>query len=148
VGLVFCIVPGVYFWVVLMLFEIVLMVEGKSFSEAFSRCYVIIKNNFWQSFGIYIIAYLIYSFSSGIIGGIIAVITGAISYFTTEDISTTIGLATSILNIFSFVFYVVFYISAILQYFSLTERYDGTGILKRLDTLGGKSTFNNIEEEY
>jgi hypothetical protein len=148
VGCVFCLVPGIYFWVVLMPFEIVLMVEGKSFSDAFSRCYVIIKNNFWQSFGIYIIAYLIYSFSSGIIGLIAGLIAGAISYFTTNDISTTISLVTSILNIFSFVFYIIFFISAILHYYSLTEQYDGTGMLKRLDSLGGNSSFNNIEEQY
>ena len=147
-GFVFCLVPGVYFWVVLMPFEIVLMVEGKGFSAAFSRCYVIIKNNFWQSFGIYIIAYLIYSFSSGIIGLIVGVIAGAISYFTTNDLGSTIGLVTSILNIFSFVFYIIFFISAILHYYSLTEQYDGTGMLKRLDSLGGNSSFNNIEEQY
>lgn len=149
IGFIFCIAPGVYFWVVLAPFEIVLMVENKSFSDAFSRCYVIIKENFWQSFGIYVIAYLIYSFMSGIIGGIIGLISGAISYFTTNDISTTVALVTSILNIFSFVFYIVFFISVILNYYSLTEKYDGTGILKRLDSLGGSSSnFNNIEEQY
>jgi hypothetical protein len=149
IGFVFCIVPGVYFWVVLTPFEIILMVENKSFSEAFSRCYVIIKENFWQSFGIYIIAYLIYSFMAGIIGGVIGLITGAISYFTTDDISTTVAWVTSVFNIFSFVFYIVFFISVILNYYSLTEKYDGTGILRRLDNLGGSSNnFNNIEEQY
>jgi hypothetical protein len=149
IGLVFCIAPGVYFWVVLMPFEIILMVENKGFSEAFSRCYVIIKENFWQSFGIYIIAYLIYIVMSGIIGGVISLITGVISYFTTDDISTTVAWVTSVFNIFSFVFYIVFFISVILNYYSLTEKYDGTGILRRLDSLGGSSNnYNNIEEQY
>lgn len=149
IGFIFCIAPGVYFWVVLVPFEIILMVEDKSFSNAFSRCYVLIKDNFWQSFGIYIIAYLIYSFMSTIIGGIIGLITGVISYFTTDDISTTVGVVTSIFNIFSFVFYIVFFISAILNYYSLAEKFDGTGILKRLNNLGGgNSNFNNIEEQY
>lgn len=149
IGFLFCLVPGFYFLVVLMPFEIVLMVEDKGFSDAFSRCYVIIKGNFWQSFGIYLIAYLIYSFSSGIIGGVIALVTGVISYFTTNDVSTTVALVTSILNIFSFVFYIIFFISVILNYYSLTEKYDGTGILKRLNTLGGNNNnYNNIEEQY
>jgi len=149
IGFVFCIAPGFYLLVVLMPFEIVLMVENKGFSEAFSRCYVIIKENFWQSFGIYLVAYLIYSFTSGIIGGVIALITGAISYFTTKDITASVALVTSILNIFSFVFYIIFFISAILNYYSLAEKFDGTGILRRLNNLGGSNNnFNNTEEQY
>jgi hypothetical protein len=149
IGLVFCIAPGVYFWVVLMPFSMILMVEDKGFTDAFSRCYVIIKDNFWQSFGIYIIAFLIYYFASAIIGSIIGLIAGAISYFTTKDISTTVVFVTSVLNIFSYVFYIIYFIAAILNYYSLTEKYDGTGILKRLNNLGGSgNNFNNIEEQY
>ncbi|HEX8331601.1 MAG TPA: hypothetical protein VF622_03210 [Segetibacter sp.] len=149
IGCFFCFVPGAYFWVVFVPFEMILMIENKSFSEAFSRCYVIIKDNFWQSFGIYIIAFLIYFVMSNVIGGIIGLITGVISYFTTGDISSTVVWVTSVFNIFSFVFYIVYFISAVLNYYSLTEKYDGTGILRRLDNLGGSSNnFNNIEEQY
>jgi hypothetical protein len=149
VGFVFCIIPGIYLWVVLVPFEIVLMVEDKSFGEAFSRCYVLIKDNFWTSFGIYLVTYVIYSFMTGIIGGVVGLLAGVISYFTMDDISTTVALVTSVLNIFSFVFYIVFFISAILNYYSLAEKFDGTGILKRLNNLGGNTTnFNNIEEQY
>ncbi len=149
IGFLFCIAPGVYFWVVFTPFPIILVAEDATFSGAYNRCFTIIKENFWQSFVIYFVVYIIYAFSSGIISGMLALITGVLSYFTTRDITTTIGLATSVLNVFTFVFYIVFYVSAVLHYFTLTEKYDGTGILKRLDKLGESGTdFNNIQEQY
>lgn len=148
IGLVFCILPGVYLWVVLMPFEMVLIMEEESFGGAWERCFTIVKENFWSSLAIYLVAYLIYMMASGIIGAVIGLMSGAIAYFTTKDVSTTVGIVTSIFNILSFVFFLVFYISAILNYFSLTEHYDGTGMMRRLDSLGGNSATHNTEEQY
>ncbi len=150
VGCVLCFLPGIYLWVILVPFEMLVMIEGRSFSDSFNRCFTIISKNFWPSFGIYIIAYLIYSFSSGIIGAVMGLIAGILSYFTTKDISSTIGIVTSILSIFSFIFYIVFCVSAILNYYSLSEKFDGTGMMRRLGNLGGGDTrdFNNLEEQY
>ena len=86
--------------------------------------------------------------ATGIIGSVIGLLSGVLAYFTTKDISTTVGIVTSIFNILSFVFFIVFYISAILNYLSLTESYDGTGMMERLDTLGGNATIHTTEEEY
>jgi hypothetical protein len=148
VGMVLCILPGVYLWVVLLPFEMVIMVEEETFGNAWDRCFTIVKENFWGSLGIYIVAYLIYNFSTAIIGGAVSVVTGILTYFTTKDLGATFGFFSSILNIFSFVFFIVFYISVIMNYFSLTERYDGTGIIRRLDELGGNTSSNTTEEQY
>lgn len=145
-GLLFCIAPGVYFWVVLLPFEMVLVIE-ETFSGAWERCFAIIKENFWPSLGIYIVAYLIYLVSAFLIGAVMSGITGGIAFFTTRDFGTTLGLVTSILNIFSFVFFIVWYIAAVLNYFSLAEKYDGTGMMRRIDNIGN-STSSNVEEQY
>jgi hypothetical protein len=147
-GTALCLAPGVYFAVVFMIFPVVIIMEDETFGGAFNRCFTLIKENFWTSLGIYIVVYLIYAFSSGIISTIVGLVTGLLSYFTTNDVSTTMAIVTSVLNIFTFVFYVVFYISVILNYFTLTEKYDGTGMMRRLDSLGGSTTNNNTEEEY
>jgi hypothetical protein len=150
VGMILCLVPGIYLAVVLAPFPIILAIENESFGGAFNRCFTIIKENFWVSFGIYAVMYLIYYFSAAIISVMVSVFAGLISYFTTKNINTTVGVVSSILNIFSFVFFIVFYVSVVLQYYNLTERYDGTGILRRLDSMGentGGHT-NAIEEEY
>lgn len=148
IGFLFCLFPGVYFAVVLAPFAIIVVLENKSFSDAFSRCFEIIRNNFWNSLGIYFLVYLIYSFSSGIISVIVGGISGVLSYLTTRDIGTTIGIITSVLSIFSFVFYIIYYVSVSLHYYNLVEKTDGTGILKRLDKLGDRNDFNNIQEDY
>ncbi len=149
VGCLFCLVPGVYLWVVLMPFEMLLMVEDRSFGDAFNRCFIIIKQNFWTALGIYFVSYLIYYFCSAIIGGMMGLIGGAIGYFTTENLAGTIGIFTSILNIFSFVFFIIYFVAVVLNYFSLSEKYDGTGMMKRLNSLGDTTTtFNATEEQY
>jgi hypothetical protein len=148
-GLACFLIPGIYLAVVFMPFTIVLITEDQTFGGAWNRCFNLIKDNFWSSLGIYIVVYLLYSISAGIISSIIGLFTGLISYFTTKDISATIGVVTSVLSIFSFVFYIIFYVSVCLHYFNLAERHDGTGMMRRLDNLGGGGNdFNSIEEHY
>lgn len=149
VGYGFCLIPGIYLTVVFAPFFIAVIFENDTFGKAWERCFTIIKNNFWSSLGIYFLVYLIYAFSAGIISGILAVAAGALSYFTTKDISMAVGIFTSVLNIFSFVFYVVFYVSVILHYFNLAELHYATGMMRRINNLG--ETGNNltdIQEQY
>lgn len=148
-GFAVCMFPGIYLAVVFAPFSIAVVVEDQTFSGAWSRCFTIIKDNFWPSLGIYILVYLIYAISAGFIATFIAVLTGLVSYFTTKNISSTIGIATSVLSVFSFVFYIIFYVSVCLHYFNLAERNDGAGMRRRLDTLGGSGNdFDNIQEHY
>jgi len=148
IGLLLCILPGVYLAVVLTPFAPIIMIENETFSGAFNRCFTIIKENFWMSLGIYFVMYLVYSFSSGIVSLIVGILTGVISWFTTKDVSATVGIVTSVFNVFSFVFFIVYYVSVVLHYFNLAERYDGVGILRKLDTIGtNTSTHNDATEE-
>ena len=148
-GFAFCLLPGIYLAVVFAPFPIALIVENQTLGGAWDRCFSIIKDNFWSSLGIYILAYLIYAISAGIISAVIAALTSIVSYFTTQDISATISIATSVLSIFSFLFYIIFYVSVCIHYFNLVERHDGTGMMQRLDTLGRPGNdFDNIQEHY
>ncbi len=148
IGSAFCLAPGVYFMVVFAAFEMVVVIEDISVSEAFSRCFQIVKENFWISLAIYFIAYLIYSFSSGAIGLVVSVIAGAISYLTTKEIGTTLTIVTSILNVFGFVFYLIFAVSLGLHYYNLVEKLDGTGMMDRIDGIGNSNASSQIEEQY
>jgi hypothetical protein len=151
VGVFFCVLPGIYLAIVFVPFDIILVMEDCSFSDAFNRCFTLIKENFWISFAIYFIATLIYSFGSGIISVIVGLIVGAATYVTTKSIGTTAGIVTSFLNLFSGVFYIIFFVSSVLQYFNLVEQHDGTGILQQIESLGGdQNNIDNINngEEY
>ena len=149
VGFVFCVFPAIYFLVAFLPFPVVLIMEDQTFSGAFNRCFTLIKENFWLSLGLYIVVYLIYAIAAGIISATMAGVAGILSYLTTNDIRSTIAVAASVLGVFSFLFYIVFYISVALHYFTLTEKYDGTGMMQRLDKLGeGGNDFNNTGEQY
>ncbi|MDI9366574.1 MAG: hypothetical protein QM541_16580 [Flavobacterium sp.] len=143
----FCIVPFFYFVVVFAPFTLIYVVEEKSFTDGFSRCFSLIRDNYWESLGIYIISYLIYSISAGIIGFIVSILAGGISYFATKDLAAVAGIFSGTLNIFTHIFYIIFVVSVALNYYNLVERLDGSGLLERLDSLGSKQE-DAIEEQY
>lgn len=138
VGLLFCILPGIYFAIVLTPFSTVIMVEDLSFSDAFNRCFKIVKENFWISFGIYVVSYIIFSTMSGLITLIVGAIVGVSAYFTTKEMGSAYVLIVSLASVFEFIFYIVFYVSVVLHYYNLAERTDGTGLLQRIDEIGNK----------
>jgi hypothetical protein len=148
-GLVFCLIPGIYLMVVFAPFVFIIVAEDASFGDAFSRSFDLVKENFWLTLGIYLVAYLIYSVSSGITGLIVGLVASAVSYFTTKELSTSVGVLMSILNIVQYIFYIIFFVSVGLHYYNLVETRDGTGLAKRLEGLGGSVNPNeNIEEQY
>jgi hypothetical protein len=148
-GSIFCFVPGIYLWVVLVPFSLVVIIEESNFGDSFSRCFELIRENFWTSFAIYLISWIIYNLCGLIIGGVVSAVMGLAGYLTTENLSKTNVYISSFLNIFSYSFYMIFFISAALNYFNLVEAKDGTGILNRIDNIGRKkNNFDNIEEEY
>jgi len=149
IGYMFCLAPGIYLTVVFIPFELVLIMENATFGQAWQRCFALIKDNFWISLATYLVAGLIYWVSLLIITSVISLITGVSAFLTTQDINKSTAIITNVLNTFSSAFFVVFYISAALHYFNLVERLEGTGILKRLDTIGNNNNnFDNTEEQY
>ena len=149
VGYIMCLAPGVYLTVVLMPFSFIIVNENASFGDAFNRCFDLIKENFWISLAIYLVAMLIFSIGSGIIGFVIGIITEAVSYFTTKKIDTGLPIVGALLNLIEYFFYIIFFVSAGLQYYTLVEIHDGTGLARRLENLGNNvHPDTNIEEEF
>lgn len=149
IGCLFCLLPGIFLAVVFVPFPWILMMEDASLGDGIQRCFDLIKGNFWMSLGIYLVTYVIYSFASGIIGLLIGIISGLLAYITTKDMSSTIGIATSVLRIFSFLFYIIFLVSAMLNYFNLAEQRDAIGMLRRIDQVGNnRNDDNDMAEQY
>ncbi len=145
----FCFFPAVYLYVLFVPLSLITIIEDKSLFDGFRRCAVLIRENFWSSFFIYFVSYLIYSFSGTIIGAAVTFIIGLGAYLTTKDLRTTVSIATSFLNIFTYAFYVVYITSVALQYFNLAEQQDGTGILDRINRIGGGTSMpDRIDEQY
>ncbi len=143
----FCIVPFFYFSVVFAPFTMIYVIEGGSFGRGFNRCFALIKDNYWMSLAIYLIAYIVYAFGSTIVGAIISLVAGLAAYFTTKDVGATVGIVTGILSVFTHIFYIVFYVSIALNYFNLAENIDGDGLMQRIDSIGSSET-DTVQEQY
>ncbi len=148
IGCLLCLVPGIYLAIVFVPINYVMIIEDASFGTAFNRCFTLIKENFWLSFGLYIVVYLIYSVSSGVIGLAISAVAGLIAYFTTKDIGSTVGVVTGFLSIFQHLFYIIFSISIGLHYYNLVEQKDGEGLLSRIESLGSDNDQSSTEEQF
>ncbi|MEJ7768544.1 MAG: hypothetical protein WKF89_12080 [Chitinophagaceae bacterium] len=147
IGCVFCLVPGIYLWVTFVPFSLVIMIEDTGFLTSISRCFDLVRENFWSSLAIYLISYIVYKLCGLMIGGMIALVVALAGYLSTDDLGNSFAVATSFLNVFAFCFYIIFFVSAALNYFSLVESRDGTGILNRIDNIGKKKTVVDGDEE-
>ncbi len=147
ISMLFCVIPFFYFATVFAPFTMIYVIEEVSFTEGFSRCFKLIRDNYLASLGIYFVNYTIYYVCAGIVGVIVGVLTFVTAYFTTKDVGVVSGIITGTLGIFGHIFYLIFIISVALNYFNLTEQYDGSGLLKRIDNLGAAEV-STIEEQY
>ncbi len=148
IGMLFCVLPGIYLLIVFTPIEMILVVENVSFSQAFNRSFQLIRNNFWISLGIYLVSAIIYSIASGIVGLLIGVVAGLVSYFSTNDLDSAVNTVTGILNVISQLFYIIFLVSVGLHYYNLVEQNDGEGLLRKINTIGNSTTQSEAEEQY
>ena len=149
IGTVCCLIPGVYFFTVFAPFATILVIEELSFSEAFSRCFYLIREEFWLSFGIYVIAYILYYIASMLFGGIFSGAGYLLKFLTSGSFFETQQVIQSFVNFFGLIFYIIPLTSITLHFFTLREKKDGTGIMNRIDSIGERNrNLDDSDEEY
>lgn len=136
IGIMLCIIPGILLGVVLVPLGWVVMMEDAGFGRALERCFQLNRGSFWTSLGLYVVTTLIYSFASGAVGLFTGIISGLLAYVTTRDVTVTVGIITSVVRVFGFLFYIIFLVSAVLHYYNLVERKDAVGLTKRIGRIG------------
>ena len=137
VAVFFCLFPALYLAVVLAPLPLVAVIEDKGLTESYQRCFELIKENFWSSLGLYIVAYILYLIAAGIIGGSLSIAGWLAGYLTTSDLDIYMIGINSFFKSFSYIFYVILFVCIAMNYFSLVEKKDATGLLSRIDTIGG-----------
>lgn len=146
VGMVFCYLPGVYLGTVLSLATSIMVFEGKGIGETFSHAFVIIKGQWWNTFGVLIVVWLL-MLILGQAFSIPAFIYQMISMGTmaqSEDPLTVFSIFKDpiylVLNILSYVFQFILYsiplISTVFVYYDLNEQKNQTGAFERIDSIG------------
>ncbi|WP_462317802.1 hypothetical protein [Marinilabilia sp.] len=146
VGFFLLIIPGIYLSVPMAFLLFVKVIEDKSLGDTFSRCFQLVRNNWWITFGIIILAYIIISIVSWlfsvpalIVGGIQGFLVGTGEQDAIHTDSLAFILTTVISGLGQYILYPVLYIIIAFQYYSLREQKDR-------DTLMGKVSAINEEE--
>lgn len=152
IGFVFCIIPGIYLAPIFALIFPIIVFENASFGYAFNRCFTLIKENWWLTFGVLIVTWII-------VYVCIMAITLPASIFNVIGImlhpqkgpvlSVTASVLTVILQHLCMVFLIIPIITICLCYFNLTESKEGTNLLERISKLGEIKPENDLPaEEY
>lgn len=147
----FFILPGIYVSVTLSLMYMVMMRENLDLGDTFRRCFYLIQDKWWSTFGLLIIVGII----SGIIGYIFQIptlIVTVTSFFKIgdgmNDIWMTIGGVISTVG--SVLVRSLVLVAVVFQYYNLVERREGSGIISAIDNIGKTDSprIDQREEEF
>lgn len=146
VGAVFLVIPAIYLSVPLAFVLYVKVIENRDLGSTFSRCFQLIRNNWWRTFGILIVAYIIIAIISWLFT-VPAIIVGVIEGFMVgsgqQEAIDSSSLAVVLTSIFGglgqYILYPVLYIIIGFQYYTLREEKDR-------DTLMGKVSAINEDD--
>lgn len=141
-GFMLFLIPGIYLWVPMSFILYVKVIENKDFSDTFSRCFQLVKNNWWVTFGILILAYIIigivgwlFSVPSMIIAGVESFLVGSGAQDSMQGSSLGIILSTVFAGLGQYILYPVLYIIIAFQYYSLREQKDGSTLMDRISSI-------------
>lgn len=148
VGFVFLFVPGLYLAVVLSLSLAVTIFEKTDFGATWSRCFQLIRDKWWSTFGLILMMILIVI----LVGLVFAVPTAIILFFTgaktLADVSVVWLMLANIINIVGrTILNVVIYTAIGFQYTNLVERQEGRGMAAAIDSIGAAPTQPRATDE-
>jgi len=135
------IIPGIWFSIISFIFYPVLVLEGLSLSAGIARSRYLVKDYWWQTFLIIIIA----SFMVGIITGFVSFffgiffLTGRLNTLGTPVLSTGFVLITFIPALLRVVLQLYIFVAVLLQYYNLKELKEGGSLTDRIAGLGQRS---------
>ena len=147
VGFMLCFIPGIYLTVVLAPGIALLIMENESISEAFTKCFTLIKNNWWITFA----TFLVFGILIAILGFIFqlpAFVFSMVEGFTAieqaSDPNAVTGLYqnwvyllfTAIGSLGQLFLSIFTVIMIALVYFNLSEKQDFTGTYEQIDQIG------------
>ncbi|PKG41806.1 hypothetical protein [Psychroflexus sp. MES1-P1E] len=147
IGFLLCFLPGVYLAVPLSLIFSVIVFQEKSFSDGFSECFQLIKQNWWITFATVLVISILVSLVGGIFQLPVIILTAVETFTSLEEgagTSGALGLGNNWLYLSLYIFasiaqYIlglITLISLALIYFNLNEIHNKTGTLEDIDGIG------------
>ena len=147
--MVFCYIPGIYLGTVLSLATSIMVFEEKSVGDTFSHAFTLIKGEWWNTFGVLIVVWLLLVVL-GQAFSIPAFIYQMVKMGTmvgSDDPTAVFSIFKDpiylVLNILSYVFQFILYsiplISTVFVYFDLNEQKNLTGTFEIIENIGNDS---------
>lgn len=147
IGLLIIVLLVVYFISPLSLMFCIIVFQEKSFSDAFSECFKLIKQNWWITFATLLIITILVSLISGLFSLPLGIMSAMETFTSLKDGSESPSTANLASNWVYMTFYVVAslaqyilglvtLISVAFIYFNLNEFHNKTGTLEDIDRIG------------
>ncbi|MFC5410484.1 hypothetical protein ACFPMF_14250 [Larkinella bovis] len=137
IGAMFFIVPGIYLGVVFSLALVTVVFENGSVGTFMSRCFELIRDKWWSTFGLIIIISFIAYILSFAFNVPAAAVSLMVSLKLAPSMPTYITVLTSILStIGSVLVSAIIALAIAFQYFNLVERRDGRSIIAAIESIG------------
>lgn len=146
VGAILCYLPGIYLAIVLSLATSIMVFEDKSIGDSISHCFVLIKGQWWNTFGVLLVVGILvnilgYAFSVPALiyqlvsDGTLMGESDPTAVFDIMKDPINIGLNV-IAYIGKFVLSSITLIAAVFIYYDLNEQKNLTGTIEKIDSLG------------
>jgi hypothetical protein len=135
-----CIIPGIYLLPIVLLIITIIVIENASLNFAFNRGFQLIKNNWWSTFTVLIVIWIIVGAIMMLMAIPVSIITAAVLFSTNinHDMAVSIAIAV-VLNSLQ-VLYILPVIAMVVAYYNLNEQKDDLHIMQRIEMLGTHSS--------
>ncbi|GAB3793421.1 hypothetical protein GCM10028819_05020 [Spirosoma humi] len=148
IGFLFFFIPGLYVAIVLSLSLAVTAFEGADFGTTWSRCFLLIRDKWWSTFGLIVVMGIIV----GVVGLLFAVPATVIAFLTGAKMLPNVSVVWLILgNVINQVgrtlLNVILYTAIGFQYTNLVERQEGRGLISAIDSIGTSPTQPRATDE-
>ena len=142
IGLVFCLLPGLYLGVVFSLVIPIIVMENASFGFAFNKSFTLIRDNWWFVFGVSVVIGIIVYVINRIAAAPMGITTISSQFLTSKSVLMPIMIFFAILQNMLLIAHSLSSIAISLCYFDLVEQKEGTGLMNRIEDFG-----KPVEEE-
>lgn len=146
-GFFVCFLPGIYLAVPLSLVFSVMVFDNLGIEQSISRCFSLIKNNWWVTFATLLVIWLLV-YTISIVFGIPAIVYSLVKTFTAVEEASLANPAEIfdwvyiLLNLIStaaqYLLYTITIVSAAFIYYNLNEIKNFSGTYETIDNLGNK----------
>jgi len=150
VGLLFCLLPGLWLIPFVSVVFPIMIMENGSFGYSFNRSFKLVKDNFWLTFGTLIIIYIIvYACMTVVI--LPTTLLSMIGLFSHNrpEMSLVFTMLTTVLQYLCQAFTIIPMVTIALIYFNLLEEKENTGLMERISNFGNtEKPIDTRPEEY